>query len=178
VAPISRTARATGGWVAVFFLLSTAGLAQDLIGRASIIDGDTIELHGTRIRIHGIDAPESTQLCRGADSLQYRCGAQAANKLADFIEGRAVSCRAVGVDRYSRTIATCSADGADLGEWLVQNGLALDWPKYSGGKYQRVQLQAEGGEAGMWSGSFAEPWRFRDCRRAGGSIPICSDQYR
>jgi endonuclease YncB( thermonuclease family) len=54
--------------------LTGAALPADLIGQASIIDGDTLEIHGTRIRLWGIDAPESTQLCRGSDSVQYRCG--------------------------------------------------------------------------------------------------------
>ena len=57
------------------------GLSDDMTGQASIIDGDTLEIHGTRIRLWGIDAPESSQLCRGEDSLRYRCGAKAANEL-------------------------------------------------------------------------------------------------
>jgi endonuclease YncB( thermonuclease family) len=69
--------------IAVLFLLTSAIAARptDLIGRASIIDGDTIEIHGTRIRLWGIDAPESAQLRRGDDSDLYRCGAKAANDL-------------------------------------------------------------------------------------------------
>jgi endonuclease YncB( thermonuclease family) len=55
--------------------------ADTIIGQASVIDGDTLEIHGQRIRLSVIDAPESDQLCRGDDSLQYRCGAQAANEL-------------------------------------------------------------------------------------------------
>jgi endonuclease YncB( thermonuclease family) len=58
-----------------------SAVADDMIGQASIIDGDTLEIHGNRIRLRGIDAPESTQLCLGEDSNQYRCGAQAANDL-------------------------------------------------------------------------------------------------
>jgi endonuclease YncB( thermonuclease family) len=62
-----------------------SAFADDLAGRASVIDGDTLDIHGTRIRPWGIDAPESSQLCRGDDSLQYRCGAKAANDLDAFI---------------------------------------------------------------------------------------------
>lgn len=70
----------------LFRLASTvAALSADLISQASIIDGDTLEIHGTRVRLWGIDAPESDQLCRGADSLQYRCGTKAANDLDAFI---------------------------------------------------------------------------------------------
>ena len=46
-------------------LLSFPAFADDLIGQASVIDGDTLEIHGTRIRLWGIDAPESNQFCRG-----------------------------------------------------------------------------------------------------------------
>ncbi|MFX6869133.1 thermonuclease family protein, partial [Acinetobacter baumannii] len=81
---------------------------------------DTLEIRGTHIRLWGIDAPESSQLCRGEDSSQYRCGAQAANDLDAFIARRPVNCSPVSFDSYGRTIATCSAGGTDLGEWLVR----------------------------------------------------------
>jgi endonuclease YncB( thermonuclease family) len=60
----------------VILIATVPALADDLAGQASVIDGDTLEIHGTRIRLWGIDAPESSQLCRGEDSLQYRCGAR------------------------------------------------------------------------------------------------------
>src|ERR1700694_866027 len=72
--------------------LSSAAFADDLSGQASIIDGDTLEIHSTRIRLWGVDAPESSQLCRGNDSIQYRCGGRAANDLDAFIAKRSVSC--------------------------------------------------------------------------------------
>jgi endonuclease YncB( thermonuclease family) len=62
--------------VAVIVLASTdAVLYAGITGRANVIDGDTLEIHGTRIRLYGIDAPESTQLCRNHNSDLYRCGA-------------------------------------------------------------------------------------------------------
>jgi endonuclease YncB( thermonuclease family) len=73
-------------------LASASAQAEDVIGQAFVIDGDTLEIHGTRIRLFGIDAPESTQLCRGSDSDTYRCGAKAANDLAALINRRPVSC--------------------------------------------------------------------------------------
>ena len=157
-------------------LVSTGtGLPADLIGQASIIDGDTLEIHGMRIRFWGIDAPESSQLCRGDDSLQYRCGAKAANDLANFIARRPVSCISVSLDRYGRTVAACSVDGADLGEWLVRSGLALDWPQYSKRKYDAAQREAEHAGRGMWAGSYVEPWLYCACIRANGRPADCSD---
>ena len=150
-------------------------LADNLVGQASIIDGDTLEIHGTRIRLWGIDAPESSQLCRGADSNQYRCGAQAANDLDAFIARRPVDCSPVSLDQYGRTVAVCSIDGVDLAEWLVRNGLALDWPKYSKGKYGVAQLEAEHSGRGMWAGTYVEPWLYRGCVKRGGRPQLCSD---
>jgi endonuclease YncB( thermonuclease family) len=124
-------------------ILAAPAIAQTIIGQASIIDGDTLEIHGTRIRLSGIDAPESDQLCRGDDSLQYHCGAKAANELDAHIAGRPVSCEGVGRDQYGRVVAVCSVDAVDLGEWLVRAGLAFDWPRYSRGKYAGAQKEAE-----------------------------------
>ena len=161
---------------AALILAWTPAVATDnLTGQASIIDGDTLEIHGTRIRLWGMDAPESSQFCRGEDSLQYRCGAKAANDLDAFIGGRSVSCIPISLDQYRRTVAACSVGGVDLGEWLVSNGLALDWPQYSKGKYDAIQRSAEHAGRGIWAGSYVEPWLFRACVRAGGRPAECSD---
>jgi endonuclease YncB( thermonuclease family) len=138
-------------------------------GQASVIDGDTLEIHRTRIRLWGVDAPESSQLCRGDDSLLYRCGAGAAN------DKRPVNCLPISLDRYGRTVATCSVAGADLGNWLVRNGLALDWPQYSKRRYDAAQRDAEQVGRGMWAGSYVEPWLYRVCIRASGIPSNCSD---
>jgi endonuclease YncB( thermonuclease family) len=158
-----------------FLWLWSPALAGELIGQASVIDGDTLEIHGTRIRLWGINAPESTQLCRGDDSLRYRCGAQAANDLDAFIARRPVNCAPMSLDRYGRTVASCSAGGADLGERLVRSGLALDWPRFSKGRYDAAQRSAERAGRGIWKGSYVEPWLYRACIRANGSPPDCSD---
>src|ERR1700738_5654916 len=103
-------------------LCAPPALADNLTGQASIIDGDTIEIHGTRIRLWGIDAPESNQLCRGKDSIQYRCGAKAANNLDWFLNKRPVDCAPVSLDQYRRTVAKCSVHGVDLADWLPGQG--------------------------------------------------------
>src|SRR5712671_341998 len=98
---------------AVVCLYAAPAFADDLSGQASVIDGDTLEIHGTRIRLWGIDAPETTQLCRNDESVQYRCGAKAANELDAFIARRPVDCSPVSLDAYGRTVATCSV-AADI----------------------------------------------------------------
>ncbi len=85
----------------------------------SVVDGDTIEIHGQRIRFHGIDAPESAQTCV-ADGTRWPCGAKATEALADKIGQRQVTCEQRDTDRYGRTVATCSVDDTDLGDWLVR----------------------------------------------------------
>jgi len=156
-------------------IASAPVLASDFRGRASVIDGDTLEIRGSRIRLWGVDAPEHDQLCRGDDSLPYRCGARVANELDRFIAARTVACVALDIDRYGRTVASCSVGGVDLAKWLVAHGYALDWPHYSKGKYKQDQKEAESAGVGIWAGSFIEPRRFRDCARAGRSSELCSD---
>jgi endonuclease YncB( thermonuclease family) len=160
---------------ALALIWTPVAAADNLTGRASIIDGDTLEIHGTRIRLWGVDAPESSQLCRDEDSLQYRCGAKAANDLDAFIASRPVGCIPISLDRYGRTVASCSVDGVDLGDWLVRNGLAVDWPQYSKGKFAAIQREAEHTGRGMWAGSYVEPWLYRVCICAGGRPAECSD---
>ena len=162
----------------VILLLSSGACANDLVGQASVVDDDTLEVHGTRIRLWGVDAPESGQLCRDADSDLYQCGAKAANDLDTFIARRPVNCTPVAEDQYGRTVATCSVGGADIGEWLVRNGLALDWPQYSKGKYGSAQREADRSGRGMWAGSYVEPWLFRVCIRLGGTPTSCSDDAK
>lgn len=161
--------------VLVLIAVETWAFAVELAGQGSVIDGDTLEIHGTRIRLWGIDAPESSQLCRGEDSLPYRCGAKAANELDRFIAGRAVSCEPVSRDVYGRTVATCSVAGVDLGDWLVRGGLAFDWPRYSKGKYDSAQREADRAGRGVWAGSYVVPWLYRACINQGGKPGECSD---
>ena len=119
----------------VLCLLATPALA-DVAGVVSVIDVDTIEVHGQRIRLHGIDAPESRQLCR-LDGKSWQCGEVAANALADKIARRSVTCEDLGRDRYKRIIARCAVAGEDLGQWMVAQG--GPWPTTSSCRPTRRQ---------------------------------------
>ena len=94
-------------------ILTTWALADDVIGQASVIDGDTLEIHGSPIRIFGIDAPESDQLCRDEQKYHCGCGQKASNALFDFIDRRPVEC--VEVDARSQS--------APLVAWISLPGL-------------------------------------------------------
>ncbi|WP_246765170.1 thermonuclease family protein [Aminobacter sp. SR38] len=136
---------------------------QPLVGRASVVDGDTIEIRGERIRINGIDAPESAQTCTDGSGMNYRCGAVAAAALAEYLEQSSPTrCEFVDRDRYGRFVGNCRrADGKNVAEWLARNGHALDWPRYSNGTYASHQSAAKKERIGVWSGSFQAPWDWR-----------------
>ncbi|WP_292670243.1 thermonuclease family protein [Mesorhizobium sp.] len=96
-----------------------------------MVDGDTIEIHGKRVRLNGIDAPEYDQQCDDAKHFRYSCGWKAAAALDAFLaKSRPVRCEFVSWDQYGRFVGDCfRADGSNVAAWLVKNGQALDWPK-------------------------------------------------
>ncbi|WP_188394034.1 excalibur calcium-binding domain-containing protein [Mesorhizobium sp. SARCC-RB16n] len=101
---------------------------EPIAGVASVIDGDTIEIHGQRIRFNGIDAPESRQYCDDAKGFEYPCGRRSAEALDSFLAAsRPVRCTFVDWDRYHRFVGDCRrADGASVAAWMVEHGQALD----------------------------------------------------
>ncbi|MCV0395899.1 MAG: thermonuclease family protein [Rhizobiaceae bacterium] len=149
--------------IAANVISASAVADQAIVGRASVIDGDTIEIAGERVRFNGIDAPEARQTCEDGAGKPYRCGAVAANALDAFLAAsRPVRCEYIERDRYGRFIGDCyRADGRSVSRWLVRNGHALDWSRYSGGVYAGEQGQARSNRRGVWQGRFIEPWRWR-----------------
>jgi endonuclease YncB( thermonuclease family) len=146
--------------IACFVLASPLAAAGDLSGYARAADGDTIEINAQRIRLEGIDAPETDQVCLDAKEQRWTCGITARDKLSSHIAGRIVSCAARGEDRYGRVLATCSVDGEDLNAFMVREGLALDYAKYSR-EYIREEDTAREQGRGMWAGAFIAPWDWR-----------------
>jgi endonuclease YncB( thermonuclease family) len=137
-----------------------------IIGRAKVIDGDSLEVAGTRIRLFGIDAPEAYQQCRDAGGRAYACGRAATRALAALIGGP-VSCTLMTHDRYERAVALCTAAGRDLGDAMVRAGHALDYGRHSGGRYAEAEREARAAKRGVWAGTFEEPeaWRRREMRQ-------------
>lgn len=145
-------------------LQNLAGTKPDAItGVASVIDGDTIEVHGQRIRFNGIDAPESRQYCDDAKGFEYPCGRRSAEALDKFLAAsRPVQCTFVTWDRYHRFVGDCRrADGTSVAAWMVEHGQALDWPRYSNGAYAAQQAKAKAAKVGLWVGQFDAPWDWR-----------------
>lgn len=143
--------------------LTGATHAQDIIGRASVIDGDTIEIHGTRIRLFAIDAVESRQSCTTFQGRRWPCGREAAFALADKIGTRPVHCEALNRDRYGRTVARCFIGSEDVAAWSVASGWSLAWARYSA-EYLPLQGRAKSLGLGIWSGTFVDPQTFRKAR--------------
>ncbi|MBZ9709826.1 excalibur calcium-binding domain-containing protein [Mesorhizobium sp. ESP7-2] len=143
-----------------------------ITGIASVIDGDTIEIHGQRIRFNGTDAPESKQYCDDAKGFEYSCGRRSAEALDGFLAvSRPVQCTFVDWDRYHRFVGECRrADGASVAGWMVEHGQALDWPRYSHGAYAQQQATAEAAKIGVWAGKFQAPWEWR-AEHADGAAP-------
>ena len=134
-------------------------LAQDITGRARVIDGDTIDVAGQRIRLHGIDAPEKAQTCR-IEVVPWACGIAAWGELVQLVAGRDVSCETRDVDRYGRAVAVCTANGNDINAAMVAQGWALAYRQFSN-DYVGQEGEAHDARLGMWRGEFVAPWDWR-----------------
>jgi endonuclease YncB( thermonuclease family) len=144
--------------VAVIMLMLAAApeAAADIVGRASVVDGGTLEIRHQRIRLAGIAAPDLGQLCQ-RDAGRYPCGQQAARALSDHVGTRIVACSPRDRDRQGRIVALCSLDGEDLGEWLLGRGLAIA-ARYYSYRYTRAEFEAKQARRGVWAGGVDYPW--------------------
>ncbi|WP_244475646.1 thermonuclease family protein [Methylobacterium sp. Leaf466] len=132
-----------------------------------MIDGDTLEVRGTRIRLHGIDAPESGQRCKDVAGKDYRCGQAAALALADRIGKRIITCDPRDADRYGRIVAVCRIGSEDLNAWMAREGHAVAYRRYAE-DYVNAELTAKALCHGIWAGTFQGPYEWRRAQRAGG----------
>lgn len=138
--------------------------ASVLAGTATVIDGDTLEIHGQRIRLHAIDAPESRQHCWTSSKESYPCGRRSALALADKIGRSPVTCSATGRDRYRRIVAVCFLAGTNLNEWMVDQGWAVAFRRY-GNDFTPEEDNARRMKRGLWAGNFEMPWDWRAANR-------------
>ena len=126
--------------MAIALTIPETGEPAVIAGPGHVIDGDTLEVGQTRIRLEGIDAPEMAQTCQTATGESWDCGRKAAALLRTLAEQRDLACDRTGVDKYRRTLAVCYEDGVNVNEAMVRAGLAWAFVKYS---TEFVSVEAE-----------------------------------
>lgn len=136
--------------------------AATISGKAEVIDGDTVTINGTRIRLSGVDAPEVKQKCLDKNQQPYSCGIQAREALREIIGGNEVTCTGEKTERYGRQLMTCEVNSQDINASLVMAGWALAYTQYSR-SYIEQERSAMSTAVGMWSGAFIAPWNWRRC---------------
>jgi endonuclease YncB( thermonuclease family) len=154
--PPSRRPRAAGGSSSRH---APGPLPSELRGRASVIDGDTIDIAGQRIRLYGIDAPERAQTCV-RNTLPWSCGLDASAALTGLVRNRELRCESRDRDRYQRIVAVCWLNDVDVNRWLVSEGWAVAYRQYATA-YVAAEASAQQRRRGMWAGTFQQPEEYR-----------------
>ena len=132
-----------------------------IAGKAFVIDGDTIRVSGSTIRLAALDAPEVDQVAKHQHGYWFKQGQRVKSALIQEIGGKVVRVSVEGYDRYERVLGTVTCNGKDVGEWLVRNGHAI---AAYGERYRQVELDAQRAQRGMWG--HAARYDPRDWRNA------------
>lgn len=159
----------TGALAALVLLRDGAGAAagetaQVLRGEAVVSDGDTLRVGAVKVRLFGVDAPETHQTCDLDTRDTWACGEVAADRLRALVVGQQVTCVIADEDRYGRRVARCSAGGTDLGAQLVREGLARAYTQF-GDDYAALEDRARADGIGLWHGTTEAPWDYRAEKR-------------
>lgn len=132
----------------------------DLTGHARVVDGDTIDVAGVRVRLEGIDAPETGQRCPGRSQGTWPAGRKATSALKSMINGQVVSCRSLGYGKYGRMLGACRTGSVDLNAEMVRRGHAWAFVKYSRA-YVDEERVAQARGAGIWQSKCRPAWAYR-----------------
>ena len=138
-------------------------LADPIVGRAIVVDGDTLKIGETRIRLFGIDAPEQDQTCVSPDGDEWPCGLWVTEQVVALVHGRKVSCTPRDIDQYGRVVARCTLNNVDVGQELVSSGLAFAYRRYSM-DYDLDEKGAAVRKAGLHAHRIQSPAAFRRAR--------------
>ena len=140
--------------------LNAKVFASEIYGLPVVTDGDTIKILNNKIRLHGIDAPEKNQKCI-KNKKKYNCGTVATEALIKKISKNTVKCLTQkNKDRYNRFIGICFVGQEDLNKWMVRNGYAIAYRRYSK-DYILDEKFAKINKLGLWSGTFLKPEKWR-----------------
>jgi endonuclease YncB( thermonuclease family) len=129
-------------------------------GNATAVDGDSLRMGKTEIRLHGIDAPEYRQTCNDGARKSYQCGKLAREELAKLIRGQIISCRSIEDDRYGRAVSDCHIDKLNINQEMVRLGWAIAYRKHSF-TYVPAEQDAKIAKRGIWVGKFENPEAYR-----------------
>lgn len=135
------------------------GAAQAALG-VKVVDGDSIFLGQTEIRLEGIDAPEYHQNCYNEANKAYPCGKLAYEALKNLIGTKSVRCRKIVKDKYHREVSECWVGDININEWMVKNGWAVAYTRYTKA-YEQAQSEAKSARRGIWQGRFLKPEYYR-----------------
>lgn len=138
-------------------------ISADVAGLAQVIDGDSLMVGAVEVRLFGIDAPEYRQTCR-RDGKDWACGQAAAAALAEKVKGVKVACAERDKDRYGRVVAECFVAGESLNAWMVREGRALAYRRFSW-EFVGQERIAVAKKRGIWGAQFTEPRRWRQHSR-------------
>jgi endonuclease YncB( thermonuclease family) len=141
-------------------VLPALAIAADVTGPAKIREGDQITIGTTRIRLGGIDAPSLDQLCLNPQGERWTCGVAARDELVRHVGDKSWTCHVRRTDRRGLLVARCDVDGEDVQQWLVKNGWALSYTRFSH-DYDADEKAARDARAGLWAGAFIAPWDWR-----------------
>ena len=157
--------------IILFLIFFSNTIAGEIYGVPKIIDGDTVHINNYKLRLEGIDAPEMRQQCKKEflkiSSIigftlykDYSCGKVSKEKLISKISGTEIKCIFTTKDRYKRYIATCYKEKTNLNQWMVRNGYAIAYRRYSK-KYVPDEDFAKENKLGLWQGKFMNPEKWR-----------------
>ena len=143
-----------------YFFSSIFFLTNNIFAsHVTVVDGDTIKLGDIKIRFSGIDAPEIKQTCIASEG-KVACGKISKDTLIAKVTNNKISCTDEGKDVYGRVLGECFVNGQSLSSYLVREGFAFAYRKYSN-KYIQDEEYAKSNKLGMWSMEFEYPWDFR-----------------
>lgn len=150
----------------VLFLVSASfsGVAAELVGCATVTDGDTLTVAKQRIRLWGIDAPESAQQCTGKEGRTWPCGRRSAAALDGYLLEKTVRCQPKDTDRYGRVVAECFVQGASVNRWMVRSGWAVAYRQYATA-FIADEADARQHQRNLWQGPFQMPADYRRSKR-------------